>query len=293
MKILVTGGNGQLGTELGLVLGAAGDDVLIASSKELDVTDRDLVHQVLGGVRPDVVIHGGAWTNVDGCELDPSRAYLVNALGTRHVAEAATNVGARVVYVSTDYVFDGLGTGAHGGGAYTEWDTPNPVSVYGRSKLGGEHDLLAILGPDATIVRASWVVGQFGSNFVKTMLRVAADPSKDRVTVVDDQHGCPTFTADLAPMLRRLAVARVPGIFHVSNQGPTTWFGFAREIFSVAGYDPGRVVPIPSSELVPARPAPRPAWSVLDNVALRGGGFGELPHWDSSLAAAIDALRAS
>lgn len=290
MKVVVTGGSGQLGTELSVVLGAAGDDALIASSSELDITDRDLVHQVLGAVRPDVVIHGGAWTNVDGCEGDPHRAYLVNALGTRHVAEAAANVGARVVYVSTDYVFDGKGTGPNGGEGYAEWDAPNPVSAYGRSKLGGEHEVTAILGADATIVRASWVVGRYGANFVKTMLRVAGDPTKDRVTVVNDQRGCPTFTQDLAPMLRRLAVARVPGIFHVSNEGPTTWFEFAQAIFSAGGFDPGRVVPIATAELVPARPAPRPSVSVLHNLALAGSGFGPMPPWVPSLASVVRSL---
>ena len=291
MTILVTGGNGQLGTELGFVLSAAGDDAMIASSAELDVTDRDLVHQVLGAVRPEVVIHGGAWTNVDGCELDPRRAFAVNALGSRHVAEASARVGAHVVYLSSDYVFDGHGTGPHGGGAYNEWDQPNPVSHYGRSKLGGELEMQRVLGVDATIVRASWVVGRFGSNFVKTMLRLAANPANERVTVVDDQRGCPTFTADLAPMLRRLAVGRFPGTFHVSNAGPVSWFEFAQAIFSAAGHDSGRVVPIGSAELLPARPAPRPAVSVLENAALRGYGLGEMPAWQSARRDTVNALR--
>ena len=291
MTILVTGGNGQLGTELGFVLSAAGDDAMIASSAELDVTDRDLVHQVLGAVRPEVVIHGGAWTNVDGCELDPQRAFAVNALGSRHVAEASARIGAHVIYLSTDYVFDGRGTGPQGGGAYNEWDQPNPVSHYGRSKLGGELEMQRVLGVDATIVRASWVVGRFGSNFVKTMLRLAANPANERVTVVDDQRGCPTFTADLAPMLRRLAIGRFPGTFHVSNAGPVSWFEFAQAIFSAAGHDSGRVVPIGSAELLPARPAPRPAVSVLENAALRGYGLGEMPAWQSALRDTVDALR--
>ena len=291
MKILVTGGNGQLGTELGFVLGAAGDDALIASSAEFDVTDRDAVHQILGAVRPEVVIHGGAWTNVDGCQLDPQRAFAVNALGSRHVAEASRRIGAHVVYLSSDYVFDGRGTGPHGGGAYTEWDQPNPVSHYGRSNFGGETEIQRLLGADATIVRASWVVGRFGNNFVKTMLRLAANTDSDRVTVVDDQRGCPTFTADLAPMLRRLAVGRFPGIFHVSNAGPVSWFEFAQAIFSAAGHDPGRVAPIATSELAPARPAPRPAVSVLENAALRGYGLGEMPAWQASLQDTVDALR--
>ena len=291
MKVLVTGGNGQLGTELGLVLGAAGDDALVASSADLDVTDRDLVHQVLGAVRPDIVIHGGAWTNVDGCELDPQRAFAVNSLGSRHVAEASAHIGAHVVYLSSDYVFDGRGTGPHGGGAYTEWDEPNPVSHYGRSKLGGEREVHGILGAAATIVRSSWVVGRFGNNFVKTMLRLAADPANELVTVVDDQRGCPTFTADLAPMLRRLAVGRFPGIFHVSNAGAVSWFEFAQAVFSAAGHDPGRVVAIPTDRLLPVRPAPRPAVSVLENAALRGYGLAVMPGWRPSLQDTVDALR--
>ena len=188
-------------------------------------------------------------------------------------------------------MFDGRGTGPQGGGAYNEWDQPNPVSHYGRSKLGGELEMQRVLGVDATIVRASWVVGRFGSNFVKTMLRLAANPANEPVTVVDDQLGCPTFTADLAPMLRRLAVGRFPGTFHVSNAGPVSWFEFAQAIFSAAGHDSGRVVPIGSAELLPARPAPRPAVSVLENAALRGYGLGEMPAWQSALRDTVDALR--
>lgn len=283
MKVLVTGGAGQLGVDVAKVCAAAGDDVVACGHAQLDVADREQTLQVLGAVRPDVVVNCATWTNVDGCELEPARAYLVNALGARNVAEGARLVGARLVHVSTDYVFDGRGAGAHGGEPYTEWDATGPVSHYGRSKLGGEREVLDLLGPDATIVRTAWLCGAHGGNFVKTMLRLAADKDREHVTVVDDQRGSPSFTPDVAATIRRLAVARVPGLFHVTNTGATTWFGLARAVFALGGHDPGRVVPITTDQLLPARPAPRPAFSVLDNAALRGLGLPALPAYEQSL----------
>lgn len=291
MRVLITGGRGQLGTELAAVCDTAGDEVILCAHSDLDVSDRESALQVVGAVRPDVVVHAGAWTNVDGCETDPQRAYLVNALGSRHVAEAAALTGARLLYVSSDYVFDGRGSGPEGGGAYTEWDATGPISHYGRSKLGGEHEVMSVLGPAATIVRASWVCGRHGANFVKTMLRLANDPEAKPVTVVDDQLGCPTFTADLAVVMRRLAISRMPGLFHVSNSGPVTWFAFAQMIFAAAGAEVSRVVPIPTVDLLPARPAPRPAFSVLDNAALRGSGLAPMPSWEDALHDTVEALR--
>ena len=164
MRVLLTGAGGQLGREL--LDAFEPHTVLGATHKELDVADRDAVMQACATFRPDAVVHAGAWTDVDGCQTDPDRAWAVNALGTRHVAEAARLVGARVCYVSTDYVFDGTSDRP-----YTEWDEPNPVSVYGRSKLGGEREL----GPDATIVRTSWLCGRHGRNMVKTVLRLAGE----------------------------------------------------------------------------------------------------------------------
>jgi dTDP-4-dehydrorhamnose reductase len=267
VKILITGARGQLGQDL--VTAFAGHDVVALGRDVLDVGDRDSVLQVLGATRPDAVVHSGAWTAVDACESDPDRAFRVNALGTRHVAEGARAVGARVLYVSTDYVFDGTAPRP-----YHEWDDPNPVSVYGRSKLGGEREL----DPGSTTVRCSWVVGVHGSNMIKTILRLAAE--HDQLTFVDDQHGCPTFTDDLARMIRQLVVARLPGTFHVTNQGPTTWFGFARAVIGAAGHDPERVRPCSTSDMV--RPAPRPANSVLDNAALRLSGIPLLPDWHTT-----------
>ena len=293
MRVLVTGANGQLGTEFVAFATALGDDVVALAHGDLDVSSRESVLQTVHHISPETILHAAAWTNVDGCETDPGRAYAVNALGTRHIAEAAAACGARVVYVSSDYVFDGRGGGPEGGIAYTEWDTPNPSSYYGRSKLGGERELEALLGPAATVVRASWVVGQYGHNFVKTMLRLASDPQMSP-SVVDDQIGCPTFTADLALVLRQLAVMRLPGVFHASNQGAVSWYDFAKAIFEAAKCDPDRVRPVSSTAYATGRTAvtaPRPAFSVLDRIALTGVGL-SMPTWRPSLDAAVAALRA-
>ncbi|HUQ40079.1 MAG TPA: dTDP-4-dehydrorhamnose reductase [Acidimicrobiales bacterium] len=278
VRVLVTGAGGQLGTDLAAAF--TGDDLVAATRQQLDVADRDSVLQAVTTVRPDVIVHAGAWTAVDACESDPDRAFAVNALGTRHVAEGARLTGARVLYVSTDYVFDGTSPTP-----YTEWHEPNPLSVYGRSKLAGERELDA----GSTIVRVSWVCGPHGSNMVKTILRLAAE--HEQLSFVDDQHGCPTFTGDLAEMIRHLAVARLPGTFHVTNQGPTTWFGLARAVLDAAGMDPERVRPIRTADM--PRPAPRPANSVLDNAALRLMGIPLLPDWHEPLERTVKELLAS
>lgn len=280
MRVLVTGAGGQLGQELVRAF-ADGHEVLACTRAELDLASRDSVLQAITTSRPDLVVHAGAWTDVDGCETDPDRAFAVNALGTRWVVEGARIAGARVLYVSTDYVFDG-----HAHRPYLEWDPPNPLSAYGRSKLGGEREL----HPGDTVVRTSWVCSDRGRNFVLTMLRLAAE--RDTVEVVNDQHGCPTFTVDLAAAIRALAAMRAPGVFHVTNQGATTWFEFARAIFAAAGHDPERVRPIATAELRPARPAPRPAYSVLDNAALRLAGLPLLPDWRETLERVVKEVLA-
>jgi dTDP-4-dehydrorhamnose reductase len=274
MRVLVTGAGGQLGADLVRTCDAAGDEVIACDRARLDLTDRDSVYQAITGSQPDAVIHAGAWTAVDACESDPERAFLTNGLGTGWVADACRRVGAHLVAVSTDYVFDGTKPEP-----YQEWDLPNPQSVYGRSKLAGEGAVTA-QAPGAAIVRTAWVCGEHGHNMVKTVLSLAERPE---LAFVDDQRGCPSFTADLAPMLRRIAVERRAGIHHVTNQGDTTWYGFVRDILELAGHDPGKVRPIATADLDPPRPAPRPANSVLDNAALRHGGLPLLPHYRDGL----------
>jgi dTDP-4-dehydrorhamnose reductase len=279
LRVLVTGAGGQVGCE---VVGAfEGHEVVAARHADLDVGDRDAVLQAVTAIAPDAIVHTAAWTAVDACESDQDRAFRVNTLGARHIAEAARRAGSWVCYLSTDYVFDGTKSEP-----YREWDTPHPVSVYGRSKLGGEREIES----NATIVRTSWVCGYHGSNMVKTILRVAAE--QDELAFVDDQRGHPSFAADLATIIRRLVVERRPGLFHVTNQGVVSWFEFARAVLESAGANPGRVRPITTAELTPPRPAPRPANSVLDNAALRLGGLALLPHYRESLDVLVQQLTA-
>ncbi len=300
MRILITGADGQLGRDLldalagrvpagGLrcaLLGPEGPrdgldhEVLGTDIDSMRVDDRDAVMHTFAQFRPELVLHGGAFTAVDRCESEVEAAFTVNAIGTRHVAEASALVGAHMVYVSTDYVFDGTADRP-----YREWDAPCPTSVYGASKLAGERECR----PGTTIVRTSWLCGAYGANMVVTALRLAAGEGKLRF--VDDQHGSPTFTADLAPAIVTLGLDRRPGIFHLTNGGATTWWGFVRAVLSEAGADPERVRPISTAELDPPRPAPRPAYSVLDNMALRLCGLPALPQWQDGLARLVVALR--
>ena len=265
VKILVTGAHGQLGGDLVPVL--LGHDVVAIDVDELDITDHEAVLAFITDLGPERVINCAAMTAVDACETNEELAWSVNATGVQNLAEACGLVGAHLLTVSTDYVFDGTKTGP-----YVESDTPNPKSVYGRSKLAGE----AAAGATATIVRTSWLSGEHGPNMVKTIVRLLSGDGQLRF--VDDQVGCPTFAADLAPMVVRLAVDAVPGVFHVTNQGPVSWFELAREIAVAAGADPERVESCATADLQPPRPAPRPANSVLDSFNLRRLGYLELRH---------------
>lgn len=278
MRVVITGAGGQLGTDLTRAM--AGWEVIPLNRDQL--SDREQILQVVTTTEPDAIVHAGAWTAVDDCEADPDKAFRSNALASRHVAEGARLVGAHVLYVSTDYVFDGTADSP-----YTEWDEPNPQSVYGRSKLAGEREVLSQL-PSAAVVRTGWVGGVHGNNLVKTILRLASE--NDRLSFVNDQLECPTFTEDLASMIRRLVVSRLPGIFHVTNQGPTTPFEFARAVLAAAGHDPERVSPVTTAEL--HRPAPRPAYAVLDNAALRLQGIPLLDDWHVPLERTVKELTA-
>jgi dTDP-4-dehydrorhamnose reductase len=280
MKVLITGAGGQVGREL--VAAFAGHDITATDHAALDVADREAVLALVTTVRPDAIVHTAAWTDVDGCESDVDRAWRVNALGTRHVVEAARRVGAHVCGLSTDYVFDGTLDRP-----YVEWDAPDPQSVYGASKLGAEHELAA--DPTATIVRTSWVCGAHGNNMVKTILRLAAE--HDTLRFVDDQRGNPTFAPDLAHALHRLVIDRRPGLFHITNQGPVTWHQFARSVLRLAGKDENRVEPIATKDLTPPRPAPRPTNSVLANKAWELSNLPPLRHYEEPLEELINQLQ--
>lgn len=255
MRILVTGANGQLGKELAKRL--QGTDFLAVDIGEMDITVQTVTLQVIQSYQPDVVIHGAAYTNVDLAEVNQQVAYKVNSIGTQNVAAACLSSGAKMVYVSTDYVFDG-----NLGRAYNEFDQTNPQSVYGKSKLAGEILAQHILNK-LFIIRTSWLYGD-GNNFVRTMLKLGDE--KSELKVVNDQHGCPTSTKDLANAILKIVDTEHYGIFHAVNTGVTTWYGFAKKIFELSGNDRIRVLPQTTTEL--NRPAPRPPFSALENMML-------------------------
>ena len=282
MRVLVTGAAGQLGRDVVAALGRDNSiEVTAADHGALAVDDPVAVDGLIGSLRPDVVIHAAALTNVDLCEEVPQRAHAVNAIGTGNVAAAAERVGAHLLYVSTDYVFDGRESRP-----YRESDETNPISVYGATKLAGER----ACPQGATIVRTSWVCGAHGANFVRTVLELGRRPGELRF--VDDQRGSPTFTEDLAPAVIALALDRRPGCFHVTNHGEASRFELARETLALGGADPERVVPISTGELKPARPAARPAYSVLDNSAFEAAGYQAMPPWRDGLKRLVAQLNA-
>jgi dTDP-4-dehydrorhamnose reductase len=272
LRILVTGAGGQVGSEVAAHL--PHHEVMAVDRAGCDLADRHSVEQAVAAAAPAAVVNCAAWTDVDGCEADPGRAVLVNALGVRHLAAACARAGAHLVHVSTDYVFSG-----EKDGPYDEWDEPSPRSAYGRSKLGGEREVARHAG-SWSIARTSWVFGRRGRNFVDTIVGRARDGAPLRV--VDDQRGCPTYAPDLAGALARLAVGRMPGIYHVTNAGACTWHDLAAAAVELAGLDPAVVGTMTTAEL--GRPAPRPANSVLSGAAWAAAGLPPLRAWRDALA---------
>ena len=280
MKLLITGAAGQLGTDLVASANRAGLEVVSTTHTDLDITNKEQVARKIASVSPEAIIHAAAWTAVDACESDPIKAMAVNRDGTANIVSAARAVGARVIYISTDYVFDGTKSTP-----YIESDSPNPQSVYGASKLAGEQQLDLTIDQ---IVRISWVCGEHGANMVKTILRLAA--SNPTLTFVDDQIGSPTFTSDASPAIVDLAVSSRTGIWHLTNQGTTSWFGFARDVLTCAGLDANRVIATTTELLQPARPAKRPANSVLDNDQMRKANLTLLDDYHIPLQRLVDVL---
>ncbi|MGB2950298.1 MAG: dTDP-4-dehydrorhamnose reductase [Rhodococcus sp. (in: high G+C Gram-positive bacteria)] len=281
-NILVTGAGGQLGRQI-LDLASGGDRTgrtVGVGSAELDITDTSAVADA---IEPSmIVINCAAYTAVDAAETDIDRATAVNTAGPRNLARACAASGARLVHVSTDYVFDGTATTP-----YEPDDAPAPQSVYGRTKLAGERAVLAEL-PTANVVRTAWVYTGTGTDFVATMLRLERE--RDVITVVDDQIGSPTYSRDLAAGLLELAASPVTGsILHSTNAGTASWFDLARAVFAGVGADPERVRPCSSAEYV--RPAPRPSFSVLSGAAWERAGLTPFRGWRDALGDALQSAR--
>jgi dTDP-4-dehydrorhamnose reductase len=270
MRVTIFGASGLLGQAL--TREWSGDEIVGLRSRDADIRDKGRVYEVVAHSRPDWIVLAAAYTDVDGCESNKDLAFAINRDGAVNVAGAAKDVGAKLVFLSSDYVFDGRKTSP-----YEIEDKRNPQSIYGRSKAEAEIMLLDVL-PDCCIARTSWLFGSGGKCFPDTILKLAA--SRPVLDVVDDQRGCPTYSTDLARAIIQLCRRGASGITHVTNSGDCSWFEFAREIVKCAGL-PTEVRPVSSKHM--ARPAPRPAYSVLSATSLQRWGV-VLPTWQDALA---------
>jgi dTDP-4-dehydrorhamnose reductase len=269
MKAMIVGATGLLGKAL--TREWVGDEVVGLGSKDVDIRDASKVREVVDKVRPDWIVLAAAYTDVDGCESHSDLAFAVNRDGAVHVADAAKRIGAKLLFLSSDYVFDGKNTSP-----YETQDRRNPQSVYGRSKAEAEMRLLAVL-PECCIARTSWLFGTGGKCFPDTILKLAA--SRPTLDVVKDQRGCPTYSVDLSRAIIGLCRNQASGIVHVTNAGNCSWFEFAREIVKNAAFA-SEVRPVGSQQM--ARPAPRPAYSVLSPKSLNPYGI-VMPTWQDAL----------
>jgi dTDP-4-dehydrorhamnose reductase len=279
---LVTGARGMLGSALLAALPPEHSTVGV-DLRDFDICEDAAVQKAFRELRPDFVVHLAAYTDVDGCEANPHRAESINALGTWNVARACAEIGAILLYVSTDYVFDGRLARP-----YREDDCPHPISVYGRTKLKGEQHVQSLVARHF-IIRTSWLYGPQGKNFVAAILKLARE--REELRVVSDQRGSPTYTRHLAAKLPLLLQAEAYGIYHITGTGACSWFEFAQAIVRVGGYERVRVAPIASQDC--ERPAARPANSVLENRRLTQAHLGTLPHWTEGLAQYIEEGRRS
>jgi dTDP-4-dehydrorhamnose reductase len=282
---LITGAGGMLGQDLVSLLRREGARVTGLARQDLDVTDVAAIAAALRRARPDVVVNCAAWTAVDDAETHEAAALAVNGRGPAGLAAACASSGARLVQVSTDYVFDGTARQP-----YPEDAVPAPLTAYGRTKLAGEEAVLGQLGDAGYVVRTAWLYGASGPNFVRTMIRL--ERLRPDVDVVDDQYGQPTWTADVASQIVALiGSAAAPGVYHATSSGQTTWCGLAREVFRLIGADPARVRPMTSDML--ERPAPRPGYSVLGHERWATAGLAPIGDWQVSLSRAFPVLLAA
>ncbi len=278
-RVLVLGAGGQLGQSLVGVLGRD-YDVTGLKSKELDICDSAKVQETMERLKPWAVINAAAWTDVDGCEKNVEKSYTVNAIAAGEVASLATQCGARMVQVSTDYIFDGFKEAP-----YVEDDEPDPLSIYGKSKLEGEK-LVRQAAADALIVRSSWLFGMGRANFVMRIFESVM--VKTEIPVVNDHKGSPTYTEDLARAIAHLLGRDAQGMFHVSNAGECSWFEYAQEIIRVLKITSCTIVPVSAEHF--KRPAPRPAYSVLDNSKYNAFAGASLRPWQDALEQFLGSL---
>lgn len=282
---LVTGAGGMLGRDLVGALERARENVSAFTHGDLDITDRAGVYAAVEACHPDVVVNCAAWTAVDDAERYEQPALRVNRDGAEYAAAACASIGARLVHVSTDYVFGGDACRP-----YSEHDAVAPRTAYGRSKLAGEEAVGRLLPRSGYIVRTAWLYGAHGPNFVRTVIRLERE--RQAVRVVADQRGQPTWTADVAGQVIALVRSQAAaGVYHATSSGDTTWFGLAREIFLLLGADEARVVAVSSTER--PRPAPRPAYSVLGHDAWARAGIRPIRGWRDALRQALPVLAAA
>jgi dTDP-4-dehydrorhamnose reductase len=281
---MVVGAGGMLGQDVVAALRRDLELVVHLTRRDLDITDRSAVAATVRKHNPEVLVNCAAWTAVDEAETHEDEALRVNGTGTANLAAVCAAQGTRLVHISTDYVF-----GGDARRPYSERDAPDPRTAYGRTKLAGEQAVLELLPESGYVVRTAWLYGAGGPNFVRTMMRL--ERQRPTVDVVDDQHGQPTWTVDLAGRIAALVRARAPaGIYHATSSGETTWFGLAREVFLLLGADPSRVKATTSGAYL--RAAPRPAYSVLGHEAWAGVGIDPIGDWTRSLRTAFPALAA-
>ena len=288
MKILITGGKGQLGTELDRILtkkggfiGKLGEEYkncewMSFSSEDLDITDFEKAREIVEINRPDILINCAAFTDVDGCEKNSKKAMKVNALGAKNLATICGKLGTKIVHISTDYVFDGMSKEP-----YCEWDICNPRTVYGKSKLLGEQ-YVKEFSKKYFIIRTSWLYGSNGKNFLKTILNL--DKIKNEISVVNDQFGSPTNVNDLAYHILFLAITENYGLYHCANEGSCSWFNFASKICEHSGLS-CKIIPVSTEEYqkIDFRVAKRPKNSTLSNLMLKALGLNKMPNWEKSL----------
>lgn len=279
MRILVTGASGMLGSDIVNVCGSEHDTIGV-SSADFDITNLDASREYIYVVKPDIIVHPAAYTDVDGCEKNVDKAFMVNALGARNIAIVACELNVTVAYISTDYVYDGKKSSP-----YFEYDVVNPLSIYGRSKLEGEN-FIKSLANKYYIIRTSWLFGKNGKNFVRTMLELSK--TKDMLNIVNDQIGSPTYTLDLAKAIKQLVESGCYGTYHLTNSEHCSWFNFAKEIFEIAGVTHMKLNPVTTEEF--ARPAPRPKNSVLEKFYWKLNGFNELRSYKDAVAEYIKGL---